>query len=273
MFKAMCLLVLVVMTASITAMEASVVADKLDQVNAVSIQAQLLKEVSDSEENAFPFKTGAYGIDISHWQGTPDFAKVVASKFHDRQLTAVFLKATEGTGYVDKTYYSDSAAISQHSQITIMGAYHFFLTGNTGKSQAEHLASVLDKDPHFKKDKHYFVIDVESNKYTPSKALFAQSLMTFVDTMHARGYKNGMIYVGKSFWDSYIGSSGNALWSKVKLWMPRYGVNNGEIPSGDKWYTELPTGATKCSIWQFTSKGRVNGIGGDVDLDLIGTDL
>ena len=222
-----------------------------------------------------PFEDTAYAIDISHYQTVTNWDAEMAYKlFGTRQLKGMFMKATEGGTYVDDKYYSFSENVSKYPQIKVKGAYHFYRTNVNSGVQANHFADVLDKDPYFDKSKHFFVIDVEENKAGYSGSTFAGALQNFLDTMKSRGYKKPMIYSGKYFWDDNIGTAGKSLWTQAKLWMPRYGADDGNIPPGDKWYTEIPVGSDHVSVWQFTSKGKVDGISSSgLDLDLLNKEL
>jgi lysozyme len=238
-------------------------------------QAQsFLKEVLEAEsENDFPFTKDSYGIDISNHQPNIDWEKTINSKFHGRKLEAVFIKATEGTWYTSPSYYKDSASASLYPQIKVKTTYHYFKTSVKGKDQAEYMVSVIEKDPHFNKDTDFYVIDVEENDPFLCHSEFALHLNAFIDVMESNGYKNAMIYTTTRFWTDHIDMLGIDIWKRARLWLARWGKDDGEIPSGDKWYTELPNGATKADVWQFTSVGHVDGIDEIVDLDLVRVDF
>jgi lysozyme len=57
-------------------------------------------------------------IDLSHWEAPVDFAQVKASG-----ISAVILKATQGTGFVDPTFAS--RAVATNDAGLFLGAYHF----------------------------------------------------------------------------------------------------------------------------------------------------
>ena len=241
----------------------------------VAPQTAFLKGVLEGEvENDFPFTSDSFGIDVSSYQPNTDWNRAVNSQFQNRKLEFVFIKATEGTGYTSGTYMQDSAGVSQYPQIKVKGAYHFFRTSSSGKDQANYLMSVLNQDPHFNKATDYYVIYTEVNSSpTWGQQDFAANLNMFIDTMQAAGYQNPIIYTGYYFWNDNVGQSGSGIWNRAKLWLANYGYNDGNIPQGDKWYTLLPPGATKAHIWQFTSKGVVDGTSGNVDMDLIRSDF
>jgi len=241
----------------------------------VAPQTAFLKGVLEGEvENDFPFTSDSFGIDVSAYQPNTDWNRVMNANFHGRKVEFVFIKATEGIGFTSSTYMKDSKAVSQYSQVKVKGAYHFFRTSSSGKAQAEYMMSILEKDPYFNKATDYYVIDTEANSSpTWGKQDFAANVNMFIDTMQAAGYQNPIIYTTYYFWNDNVGQSGDKIWNRAKLWLARYGVNDGEIPQGDKWYTLIPSGATKAHIWQFTDKGRVDGTSGDVDMDLIRSDF
>ena len=83
----------------------------------------------------------------------------------------------------------------------------------------------------------------------------------FVDTIKNAGYKAG-IYC-------------NGYWARTKvdlskftdctIWIAQYGTNNGKVPS-DKPNVDY-------SIWQYTSVGKINGISGNVDMNIAEDDV
>lgn len=66
------------------------------------------------------------------------------------------------------------------------------------------------------------------------------------------------VYTGASFYNTYIKKYGGISYP---LWIAAYGTNNGQ-PQTNK----MPT-MTNCIGWQFTSKGSVPGIVGNVDIN------
>lgn len=73
------------------------------------------------------------GIDVSHYQGRVDWAKA-------KRAGAVFawVKAAEGTGWVDKTL--DSNAAGTAAADVLVGPYHFWKSGLDPVAQARHFA-------------------------------------------------------------------------------------------------------------------------------------
>lgn len=69
------------------------------------------------------------GIDVSHYQGTIDWFEI-----QNQDIDFAFIKATEGSGYVDDCFYNNWQAASQTN--LFIGAYHFFSFDSDAKMQA-----------------------------------------------------------------------------------------------------------------------------------------
>ena len=76
------------------------------------------------------------GVDVSSYQGNIDWA--VLSK---QNITFAFIKATEGSSFVDKHFMQNWKEASKTS--LWVGAYHFFSFESTGNAQAAHFISTV----------------------------------------------------------------------------------------------------------------------------------
>src|SRR3982751_3375048 len=75
------------------------------------------------------------GIDVSHWQGTINWASVAAA---GKQFA--FTKATEGTTYVDPTLATNTSGAKNAGLLT--GVYHFAHPDtDTAASEAQHFVA------------------------------------------------------------------------------------------------------------------------------------
>ena len=75
-------------------------------------------------------------------------------------------------------------------------------------------------------------------------------IKAFCNTIKSAGYTPG-VYANKTWLSSYINTS--AL-SGCKIWLAQYN------PAG-------PTYSGRYDLWQYTSKGHVDGISGNVDMN------
>ncbi|MDO5573534.1 MAG: DUF6070 family protein [bacterium] len=69
------------------------------------------------------------GIDVSHYQGEIDWKQI-----KNQNITFAFIKATEGSGYVDETFLYNWEQAKQAGITT--GAYHFFSFDSPAEDQA-----------------------------------------------------------------------------------------------------------------------------------------
>lgn len=184
------------------------------------------------------------GIDVSRYQGDVDWSKVARQGFR-----FVFIKATEGIGYVDP-YFARNAAEAKAAGLKI-GFYHFARpeTGNTPTAEAEHYLSTTSRIPA---DLPH-VLDVEGKAASLGRAGLTNWCEQWLVSVEQRTGQRAMIYTGASFARTYL----DASLGRWPLWVAHYGV---EQPLGnsvwDRW-----------SVFQYTDAGRSDGIAGPVDLD------
>jgi GH25 family lysozyme M1 (1,4-beta-N-acetylmuramidase) len=191
------------------------------------------------------------GIDVSHWQGTIDWAKVKASG-----RTFVFAKATEGIGFEDSSYDQNKAgamAAGLH-----FGAYHFARPGsNNPVTEADWFVDTA-------RLQHGMLLPVLDLELTGG--LGTSGLTTWVKAWLGRVYERTgvrpMIYTSPSFWRNAMGDS---RWfadnGYSMLWVAHWGVTSPSVP-GSNW------GGRSWTFWQYSNSGTVPGISGGVDLNL-----
>lgn len=182
------------------------------------------------------------GVDISHWQGSIDWKKV-----NDEAKYAI-IKCSEGVGYVDPTFTKNKAGARDAD--LVVGFYHF-ARGNDAVKEADFfLKSVGDI-----REGEFLVLDWEIQHSNP-----VSWCKTFLDRVTEKVGFKPMIYINsataKAFnWKPVIDAS-------YGLWIAAYGPNNGQM-NGDPAIGGWPFAA----IWQYTSRGRISGISGNVDLN------
>lgn len=184
------------------------------------------------------------GIDVSRYQGDPNWSQVASSG-----IKFVFLKATESTSYVDPTFYRN--AKSAKAAGLSVGAYHFARFGSVSeaKNEATHFINSCKKA-----DLDYpLVLDLEVNQKGVSRDALTSAAVAFLETVESAGYK-GMIYSGKSFLENTLDESKLSGYYK---WVARY--NNVLGRSAD--------------VWQYSDSGKVPGISGNVDMNIAYTDF
>jgi len=191
-------------------------------------------------------KNNMLGIDISHWNRTIDWAKVKKDG-----VEFAFMKATESTNFTDSMF----AINQQRSRDAglIVGYYHFARGGNY-KKEADHFLETIGEI----KKGELIALDYEINNLV-NPAEWCEKWLSYVESKV--GFKP-MLYTYHSLLKYYN-------WKKVSdgnfgLWAARYGLQ--EQKPNDK-YRPATGSWPFYAIWQYSSRGRVDGISGNVDLN------
>lgn len=181
------------------------------------------------------------GIDISVWQGRIDWSEVAK----DENVQFVILRAGYGKHVSQKdTRFEEYYAGCKRYNIPV-GAYWFSYA--TTKEDAIQEAKACIECIKGKQFEYPILFDIEHSSQT-SKAIADVIIPAFCDTLKEAGYYVG-IYTYYSFIKSYISES---VYSKYDLALAHYASST---PWSDK------------EIWQYSSKGSIKGINGEVDLD------
>lgn len=181
------------------------------------------------------------GIDVSNHQGAIDWPRVAAA-----DVAFAIIKATEGGDFVDKSFARNLEGA--RSAGLAAGAYHFFTFCRPGADQAANFIATVPRDRPLLPP----VVDIEFGGNCPdrpSSEKFAAELKAFLDPVEAAFGKPAIVYA--------IGEAADA-----------YG---GVIPDRRRWVRSLAMhpGHEDWLYWQYHNKGRVDGIEGNVDLNVL----
>ncbi|MGA8210058.1 MAG: GH25 family lysozyme, partial [Nocardioidaceae bacterium] len=198
--------------------------------------------------SAFAASALAYaeGVDISHWQGSVSWSKVKADG-----MNFAFMKATEGTGYVDPTLARNWAGAESVGMYR--SAYHFARPDKgTAAGQARFFVQTAGKFA----DKGDLppVLDLEATGGLGPAALRAW-VTTWLRTVEQLTGRTPILYCSPSFCTDRLGET--ASFARYPLWVAHYTTGAPRVPSGWRTWT----------FWQRTSSGRVDGISGAVDIN------
>lgn len=194
------------------------------------------------------------GIDVSHNNGSIDWTKVAADPL---KIDFVYIKASEGVGYTDPNFRTNASGAKNAGLKT--GYYHFASLNTLNdvpdaKAEADYFASVIKTAPAA--DLPY-VLDIETNKVGLSPVHVLEWINTFFAEMNQAGYGNTLLYSYTPFLDANLPANHNL--GNVRLWLAAY--VSAPAP-------KLPVGWTSYYIWQKSAKGLVNGIAGNVDMNV-----
>lgn len=196
------------------------------------------------------------GIDVSYWNAGIDWPKVRATG-----QRFVFVKASEADYYRDSTF--DDNWLGAKSAGLLRGAYHFFRCNVDAKKQAD---SFINYVKSFNDDGELApVLDLETPDGQKKEKIIL-AVKTWLDRVETAFGRKPIIYSGQYFLQDYLSEAGGGppAWAKeYPLWLAQYPNNYGE---GSQPF--LPRGWFKWMFWQYSEKGRINGINANVDLNV-----
>ncbi len=182
-------------------------------------------------------------IDVSHYQGSVDWAAVKAAG-----IAFAFAKASDGNTSKD-TQFKKNWQGMQAAGLP-RGAYHFYESDDDPLTQANNFLSAVGA---LDKNDLPPVIDIESTKGNFGNNSLAANLQICLDTVE-KGLKcTPIIYTNSAFWNANL----TAGFGRYPLWIARYSSKPPTIPNG--W--------ANWNFWQYSESGAVAGVTGPVDLD------
>lgn len=180
-----------------------------------------------------------HGIDISHYQGNV-FWETVGE---NTNMAYVYLKATEGGNNIDDKYERNIDLAHRYG--LKVGSYHFYRPMIPQDVQLRNFRTQCrpaDQDllP---------MIDVETKGGLDTEE-FCDSLFKFLHLVEKEYKQKPLIYTGANFYDRYL----LGMLHDYKVMIAQY-TSREPILKDDLDFV----------LWQYTGKGRINGINGYVD--------
>ncbi|RVC76303.1 lysozyme [Mesorhizobium sp. M4A.F.Ca.ET.022.05.2.1] len=189
------------------------------------------------DRDRFPVR----GIDVSHHQGRIDWRRVAAD-----DVAFAVIKATEGGDHVDDAFATNLREAREAG--LAVGAYHFFTFCRPGGDQARNFISVVPRGEPLLPP----VVDIEFGGNCPQRPSAEQlntELQAFLGPVEAAFGKPAIVYLTDEAAQAY------SAHIAVRLrWLRSLAMRPGE----DDWI-----------YWQYHNRGRVDGIVGDVDLNVL----
>lgn len=196
-------------------------------------------------DNLFSAKCTVYvynGIDVSKWQGQVNWSEV-----SEAGVNFVMLRSSCNQSYSDPNFEVNYAN-AKASGLAI-GVYHYSYATDVSAAASE--ANFLISKLQGKQLDYPVVVDIEDpSQVRLDKGTLTNIALTYLTMLKQAGYYP-MIYASKYWYNSELDDS---LLASYDHWIAEYNS------------TLTYNGAT--SIWQCTSEGSVNGIYGDVDIDI-----
>ena len=187
-----------------------------------------------------------HGIDISHYQGDIDWAKLQNATIEGQPLGFIMIKATEGASRMDENFNDNFYQAREYG--FIRGVYHFW----SNKSSARDQAYYFLKQVHLEEGDLPPVLDVEHKPEERSVEDFQRDILTWLHIVEDRYHVKPIIYTYYKFKLKYLS---DRRFDSYPYWIAHYYVDKVEY-----------TGPWK--FWQHTDAGRLPGIKGYVDFNI-----
>jgi lysozyme len=185
------------------------------------------------EANEYSLK----GIDVSHYQRQIDWEAV------ESEVEFVFVKATEATNYQDSFFQRNWEAIGQLG--IPKGAYHFFRPQVSAEAQAGNFIRTVNLESGDLPP----VLDLETLDGVSPKALVPKVAL-WLELIEQHYEVKPILYASVKFYEDYL----EADFPDHPIWIARY---NRKAPPIEGW-----------KFWQYSAYGTMEGIDGDVDLNV-----
>lgn len=197
------------------------------------------------------------GIDVSKHNGTLDWNRIKAAG-----IEFAIIRIGHGS---DIKSQDDSQAVRNMDECERLGIpygvylYSYALNPEEAESEAHHMLRMI-KGKNVQLGIWFDMEDADNYKYNHGLPLVAANskiytniCAVFTTAIQEAGYKNVGIYASKSVLDTIIGKE-YIQFSDVKIWVAQW--------------ADKCTYTGKYDMWQYTSVGKVDGINGNVDMNI-----
>ena len=212
------------------------------------------EEAADGSENTeLQFQKGnaKLGIDVSKWNKEIDWQAVKEEGIEFAIIRCGYRGASSGVLVIDPMYEQNiKGAIDAGIPVGV----YFFTQAINEVEAVEEASMVINLIEDYDVDYPVFLDSESAGGKGRADKLDAEERTgiheTFLETVSAAGYETG-IYASKNWLNDQINMT---ELSTYKTWLAEY----ADVPSYDEYY----------HMWQYTSKGSVDGIETHVDLNL-----
>ena len=192
-------------------------------------------------------------IDVSEWQGVIDWQSVIAD-----DVTLSIIRVQDGSSHQDLKYMENiQKCITAGGKYAV---YAYFRAVSTADAQqeAKDFYDRVQRVVAGKQQPIFYALDVESIEMGGSASMMRAGIEAYMSQLNALGIPDSKIvlYIANHLYDQFnlnVARPG-------AIWIPSYGQNDGTLANSLK-------PSHNYDLWQYTSKGSVSGITGNVDLN------
>lgn len=193
-----------------------------------------------------------HGIDVSTHNGGVDWSKVAAAGVKYSFQRVGYIGNTAGGYHEDETFTQKRLESMRRHGVT--PGYYAYLIPNKRQNPANlavRIVKQIRKQGGLVAGDIPFAVDVEESKLTAKET--QNWIRAFVKAYRASAGHSPIIYAG-SYWREEMGNPSNNF--GCELWLPAYTKS---------YKPYVPKAWKRVLIWQYTEKGKVDGVNGVVD--------
>lgn len=187
-----------------------------------------------------------FGVDVSEHQGLIDWEKA------RHCIDFAILRAGFGKNNIDKQFKRNADACAKHGIPFGVYWFSYALSPEMAAAEADFVCDAIEcynvQYPVSYDFEYDTVKNMTLNGVTNTKQLMLQMANAFLNRVEQRGHY-AMNYANIDF----LNRGFSDILTKYDAWIANWGVSSPPIRAG---------------IWQYTDCGRIDGISGDVDLNL-----
>ena len=195
--------------------------------------------------------SGVMGIDVSKWNGNIDWSQVKNSGVNYVIIRCGYRGSSEGALIEDPKFRSNIQGATKAG--LKVGVY--FFTQAVNEAEAVEEASMVISLIRGYSLSYPVYLDVEGSGGRGDRIDAGQrtaNIKAFCGTIQNAGYRAG-VYANKTWFTSKI-NTGSL--TNYKIWLAQY-------------TSSVTYNSTRYDMWQYTSKGRISGISGNVDMNIL----
>lgn len=203
-------------------------------------ESQKLEHVFDR------FSDGILGIDVSQYQGKIKFTGIQL-QLQNRRIEFIMVRATMGDNGIDSRFQRNWEGI--RTLPVKRGAYHYYRPNENSTRQAQNFI----KTAKLKSGDLIPILDIEKHSTIQSRDKLREGLKNWLKIVEEHYGVKPMIYTGDRFFWEVLHNHG---FDEYPIWVANY--NSIQEPETENW-----------TIWQFSEKGSLPGIGEKIDLNIL----
>lgn len=203
-----------------------------------------------NSEGVLSSSSGVMGIDVSKWNGNINWSQVKNSGVKFVIIRCGYRGSSAGALIEDPKFRANI----QGAQSAGLKVGVYFFTQAVNEVEAVEEASMVISLIKGYSISYPVYLDVEGSGGRGDKISASQrtaNIKAFCGTIQNAGYRAG-VYANKTWFTSQI-NTGSL--TNYKIWLAQYAAS-------------VTYNATRYDMWQYTSKGKISGISGNVDMNI-----